>query len=132
VSGLPLAQAVVQEFEVEEHKHVLQGARETGDELPRDVGRGKLEHVLNRRMDLLEVLIHDPTQASCILLESLGNQSRVKEQMDAALSAIEQPLRLHADLPHPTRVPRDPTGLLLLIGWRGQEIESGHLHESCR
>jgi len=78
------------QYLAEQHKDVLQGTRQAGDELARCIGRGKVEHMLDRRLDLFEMLIHDPTQAFHILSESLGDQRRVEEQVDAALSAIEQ------------------------------------------
>lgn len=129
---LALAQPVVEEFEVEQHKDVLQGARQTRNELARDIWRGKLEHMLDRRLDLREMLVHNPTQALRVLLEGLGDQRCVEEQMDAALSTVEQPLRLHAGLPRPAPSWRVLFGHHLLIGRQGREIESGPLHESCR
>jgi len=132
VAGLALAQPVVEELEVEQHKDVLQSARQTGNELARDVRRGKFEHMLDRRLDLREMLVHNPTQAFRILLEGLGDQGCVEEQMDAALSAVEQPLRLHAGPPRPAPSWRALFGHHLLIGRRGREIESGPLHENCR
>jgi len=132
VPRLALSKAVVKKLEVEQHEDVLQGARQAGDELPGDVRGRKLEHVLNRGVNLLEVLVHDPTQAFRVLLESLGDQRRVEEQMDAALSAVEQPLRMHAVLPRPAPSGRALFGLCLLIGRQGREIESALLHESCR
>ncbi len=127
-----LAQSVVQELEVEQHKHVLHCPRQASDELPRDLGRGKLEHMLNRRLDLREVLVHNATQDFRILPERLGDQRGVKEQMDAALSAVQQPLRLHARLPRPAPSWRVLFGHSLLIGQQGYQIELGPLRKSCR
>ena len=129
---LALAEPVVEELEVEQHKDVLQGTRQARDELARCIRRGKVEHMLDRRLDLFEMLIHDPTQAFHILSESLGDQRRVEEQVEAALSALEQPLRLHAGLPRPAPSRRALFGHPLFIGRRGHEIESARLHESCR
>jgi len=131
VPCLAFAQSVIQELEIEQHQHVLQGAWQTGNELARHIGRRELEHMLDRRLDLLEVFVHDPAQSFRILLKGLGNEGRVEKQMKAALSAVEEPLRVHLCLPHPTPSWRAFLGHHLLIGRRGSEIEL-QLHESCR
>ena len=88
--------------------------------------------MLNGRLNFREMLVDDATQAFCVLPKSLGDQRGVEEQMDAALSAVQQPLRLHARLPHPAPSWRVLFGHSLLIGQQGHQIELGPLHKSCR
>ena len=88
--------------------------------------------MLNGRLNFREMLVDDATQAFCVLPKSLGDQRGVEEQMDAAFSAVEEPLRLHAHLPHPAPSVRALLGHFLFIGRQGREIELGPLHESCR
>ena len=87
-----VADAAVEQLEVQQHQYVPHRGSETGHELPRLLQRAELHDLLDGEMDFGDPpgeLVPEPFG---ILLEGRVDRVGVEEQMDPALADLEEPL----------------------------------------
>ncbi len=89
------AHAAVEQLEVEQHQHVAHGRREVRDEAARLLERGHPHHVLDGEVHLGDPPGELDPELLGVLLEGGVDRIGVEQQVDAPLSDLEEPIRIH-------------------------------------
>jgi hypothetical protein len=89
-----LAQAAVEQLEVEQHQHVAHGGRQFGHEAPGVLERLEPHHLLDGEMDFGDPPGELEPEPFGILLEGVVDGVGVEQQVDPAFADLEQPLRI--------------------------------------
>jgi hypothetical protein len=106
---LARTQAVVEEFEVEEHEDVADLDGKGRYEAPSIVRRAELEELLHCPVYLLEPRLDDAAQGRAILPEGLLDHGRIEEEVNSPLSDLEELQRGHLRTPEPALI--SPSGI---------------------
>jgi hypothetical protein len=101
-----VAQAAVEQLEVEQHEHVAHGGRQLGHVAPRILERLEPHHLLDGEVDFGDPPGELEPEPFGILLEGVVDGVGVEQQVDPAFADLEQPLRVqHGGSYRPIRPP---------------------------